>query len=200
MPLSREERRRREDENEVLDAALALFVSQGFHGTSMQQIADKASFSVGKIYKLFPSKDDLFRCLQERGMNELRAVFESGTASDAQPLEILLDTLKTAFDFASGKRDIIRIQVLESLGRPQDAAQSITDMFRDHTREMLDRAIVAGQLRPLDTELLSTMIVGAGSALVDRLAANEDLDPYAEIPERIMDLMIRPHQVRREEP
>lgn len=199
MPESREERRKREDENEILDAALDLFVAQGFHGTSMQQIADKAAFSVGKIYKVFPSKDELFRSLQERGWHELRATFENATAADVQPLDALLAALRTAFDFASGKRDIIRIQVLERLGRPQVVAQSITDLFRDHTRGLLDRAVAAGQLRPLDTELLATMIVGAGSALVDHLAANEAVDPYADIPDRIMDLMIRPHLVRQEE-
>ena len=40
MTGNRGERRRRQDETEILDAALALFAAQGFHGTSMQQFAD----------------------------------------------------------------------------------------------------------------------------------------------------------------
>jgi len=199
MTENREERRRREDENEILDAALTLFVAQGFHGTSMQQIAERAAFSVGKIYKFFPSKDELFRALQERGLQEFRASFENAKVGHLPPLEALLTTLRTAFAFATGKRDLIRIQVLERLGRPQGAEQTITMMFRDRTRGLLDQAIATGELRPLDTELMATMIVGAGSALVDHLAANEADDPYADIPDRIMDLMIRPHLVRRED-
>ncbi|MBK6735535.1 MAG: TetR/AcrR family transcriptional regulator [bacterium] len=74
MTGNRGERRRRQDEIEILDAALALFAAQGFHGTSMQQIAGRAEFSVGKIYTLFPSKEALLRTLQERAINELRCV------------------------------------------------------------------------------------------------------------------------------
>lgn len=199
MTENREERRRREDEHEILDAALTLFVAQGFHGTSMQQIAERASFSVGKIYKFFPSKDDLFRALQERGLQEFRASFENAAVSNLPPLEALHTMLRTAFAFVSGKRDLIRVQVLERLGRPQGTEQSIHVMFRNQIIGLLDQAIMAGELRPLDTELLATMIGGAGSALVDHLAANEAADPYADIPDRIMDLMVRPHMVRRED-
>jgi AcrR family transcriptional regulator len=196
---SRAARRRREDENEILDAALTLFVAQGFHGTSMLQIAERAAFSVGKIYKFFPSKDELFRALQERGRQEFRDSFANAQFSHLPPFEALQAMWRTAFAFASGKRDLIRVQVLERLGRPQGGEQSITGMFRDRTRGLLDQAIVAGELRPLETELLATMIVGACSALVDHLAADEAADPYADIPDRIMDLMIRPHLVRRED-
>jgi AcrR family transcriptional regulator len=198
MTGNRGERRRRQDETEILDAALALFAAQGFHGTSMQQIADRAEFSVGKIYTLFPSKEALLRTLQERAINELHAAFAARVDDDTAPLLALLATLREAFDFASGQLQLIRLQVAEKLGRPQQAEQSVIEMFRDRTRRLLDRAIATGELRPVDTGLLATMIVGAGSALVDDLAASGVEDPFKDIPDRIMDLMVRPHLARPE--
>lgn len=193
MSGTRGERRRREDENEILDAALSLFVAQGFHGTSMQQVAARADFSVGKIYTLFPSKDDLLRRLQTRAIAELQEQFEQRGSQDLPPLDELLALLREAFAFATRQRDIIRVQVAELLGRPQGAEKSLTGMYTDRTRELLERAVERGDLRPVDTHLLALMIVGAGRSLVDELSGGEGDDPYSELPDLIMDLMVRTH-------
>lgn len=46
---------------EILQAAHELFVRQGYHGTSMRQIAGQAGIALGGIYNHFPSKEALFR-------------------------------------------------------------------------------------------------------------------------------------------
>jgi AcrR family transcriptional regulator len=40
--------------------ALRLFCAQGFHGTSMRQIAQQSRVSLGNIYNYYKTKDDLF--------------------------------------------------------------------------------------------------------------------------------------------
>lgn len=49
--------RTRED---IVTAAHQLFLEQGFHGTSMRQIAHKAHIAVGGIYNHFSSKEEIF--------------------------------------------------------------------------------------------------------------------------------------------
>ncbi len=44
----------------IEDAALELFLEQGYHATSMRQIADKAGLALGGIYNHFASKDEIF--------------------------------------------------------------------------------------------------------------------------------------------
>ena len=47
----------------ALKAALELISEQGFHGTPMSQIAQKAGVSIGTIYHYFSGKDDLLNAL-----------------------------------------------------------------------------------------------------------------------------------------
>ena len=43
----------------ILEATLELISEQGFHGTAMSMIADKAGVGAGTIYRYFDSKEDL---------------------------------------------------------------------------------------------------------------------------------------------
>jgi AcrR family transcriptional regulator len=45
----------------IEDAALALFMEQGYHATSMRQIADKVGLALGGIYNHFSSKEAIFQ-------------------------------------------------------------------------------------------------------------------------------------------
>jgi AcrR family transcriptional regulator len=47
----------------VEDAAFELFMDQGYHATSMRQIADKAGLALGGIYNHFPSKEEIFAAI-----------------------------------------------------------------------------------------------------------------------------------------
>jgi len=55
------QRRKDERPNEILAAALGLFVRKGFVSTTMDDIAKKAGVSKGTVYLYFPSKDSLFK-------------------------------------------------------------------------------------------------------------------------------------------
>ena len=44
----------------IEDAAVDLFLKQGYHATSMRQIADKAGLALGGIYNHFASKEEIF--------------------------------------------------------------------------------------------------------------------------------------------
>lgn len=66
---SKSERSRRQ----VLDAALALFSSQGFKATSVRQIADGAKVSIGNVYHHFPDKEAIFKTL----LDELTEITDS---------------------------------------------------------------------------------------------------------------------------
>jgi AcrR family transcriptional regulator len=66
----------------LLRAALALFATHGFEGTSVRMIAAKAGVAPGLLYAYFPSKDALLEACFEGSM---RDVLETFAAADAEP-------------------------------------------------------------------------------------------------------------------
>jgi len=47
----------------IEDAAIELFMEQGYHATSMRQIAERAELALGGIYNHFKSKDEIFEAI-----------------------------------------------------------------------------------------------------------------------------------------
>jgi AcrR family transcriptional regulator len=54
----------------ILDTALELFVSQGYHDTTMRDIATTAECSLGLTYRYFARKEDLVLALYRRQASE----------------------------------------------------------------------------------------------------------------------------------
>ncbi len=61
--LPRRERERLRQREELLTAALDLFSEKGYHNVSMHEIAQRAEFAVGTVYKFFRNKEDLYKAL-----------------------------------------------------------------------------------------------------------------------------------------
>ena len=45
---------------QLLEAALRVFLRRGFHGASLDEIAEEAGYTTGAVYSNFKGKDDLF--------------------------------------------------------------------------------------------------------------------------------------------
>jgi AcrR family transcriptional regulator len=63
--LNQEERSER-SRAQILEAALRLFSTKGYHGTSMRDIAVAARVSTGNVYHQFPDKETVFRTLVDQ--------------------------------------------------------------------------------------------------------------------------------------
>lgn len=73
---SRREERKQETRAELIEAAATVFAHRGFHGASLDQIAQVAGYSTGALYWHFKGKDDLFL-----------AVYEAQTAARVRDIE-----------------------------------------------------------------------------------------------------------------
>jgi AcrR family transcriptional regulator len=70
--LSRVERRE-QTRQELLSAAEACFASQGFHASSVDEVAERAGYTKGAVYSNFASKEDLFFAVYERRVEQVLA-------------------------------------------------------------------------------------------------------------------------------
>jgi len=55
-------------------AALQLFTSKGFHGTTVREIAEKAGVSMGKLYIYYDTKEEIFIDLAQRLGQKIEAL------------------------------------------------------------------------------------------------------------------------------
>lgn len=73
----------------LLEAARVVFLEQGFHATTVDQIAEEAGFSKGAVYSSFESKADMFLALYEerakrRAAEYLRSAHGAGRDEQAR--------------------------------------------------------------------------------------------------------------------
>src|ERR1700730_9838908 len=59
------EQRKAETRERLLAAATRVFARSGYHGASVDEIAEEAGFSTGAVYSNFEGKEDLFLALVE---------------------------------------------------------------------------------------------------------------------------------------
>ncbi len=67
--LLRAERKER-TKSELVDAARAVFLRRGFHGASLDEIAEEAGYTKGAVYSNFDGKDALFLAVLEKDLRE----------------------------------------------------------------------------------------------------------------------------------
>jgi AcrR family transcriptional regulator len=92
---------RAQTREELLDAAAGVFAERGFHGASVEAVADAAGYSTGALYSNFAGKEELFLSLYEeriqRRRGELReAAARSGPAAAAAAVD---ESLRRDRDF-----------------------------------------------------------------------------------------------------
>lgn len=66
---------------QILDVAVQVFAHSGFHGASMNDVADAAGVTKPVLYQHFDSKQDLYLALLQEVGTRLRNAIAKGTAS-----------------------------------------------------------------------------------------------------------------------
>lgn len=64
-----QEERKKETRQLLLESAVEVFAQLGFHGASVEKIAEYAGFSKGAVYAHFNSKEELFLAILEKQMH-----------------------------------------------------------------------------------------------------------------------------------
>lgn len=87
MPVREENREARQ--GQIEEAAYDLLREQGYAGTSMLRIAQRAKASNETLYRWYGDKAGLFRALVQRNAAEVKAQLEQGLAGEGPALETL---------------------------------------------------------------------------------------------------------------
>jgi AcrR family transcriptional regulator len=102
----------------VLDAAAALFVEHGFHGTSVDDLGAAAGISGPGLYRHFVSKDALLMAVLDRMWAQLRPALDA--IADLPPADALDVLLDAHLDLALGHPDAVVLLIRELRHLPED--------------------------------------------------------------------------------
>jgi RND family efflux transporter MFP subunit len=185
--MRREERQQHAREatrRAILDAALELFIADGYTQVSIRNIAAKVEYSPGAIYSYFPSKDEIFFALAEEGFREIGERQFAGTPSD-DPLEDVRTVAWRLYEFS---KDQPRYFALVFLDRhvPRVSKEyerfSFISAMRGRALAQVERCI-AGGIFPAATNpetalrLLFAPVIGiAALRLSNRMQPEVDAD------------------------
>lgn len=104
----------------VAASAMREFARGGFHGTTVAAVASDAKISPAYVFKLFPSKEQLFVvALEECFIQIIAALNEGADASSDQSPEGVLDAMGLAYAELISDRTLLILQV---------HAQSVADI------------------------------------------------------------------------
>jgi len=167
-------------EQQMLDAAVTVFASSGFHGASMDVIADKARISKPMLYLYLGPKEQLFEaCIQREAVRFLDAV-TSGVRPELPPREQVADGINSVFAFAGEHRDNWLVLYRQARLLPPFDQQAMVIHRRavGAVSQLLQRS-AWGRNPAEHFDSLAVALVGAGEALIDRMLDQPDPDPRA---------------------
>ncbi len=153
--LPRHERRR-----QLLDAALEVFVSQGYHAAAMDEIAERAGVSKPVLYQHFPGKLELYLALLDESVDTLVETVRDALRSNPDPKQRVAATFGAYFEFVGGQGQAYRL-VFESDLSNETAVRDRLDRGTRECAEMVSQAVRedAG-LSDDEAHLLSVGLVG----------------------------------------
>jgi len=160
------------DEERVLDAVMETFWSNGYEGTSAQNLVDATGLGRGSLYAAYANKDGLFEQALLRYQTRARGHVDQ-LRMKGSPLDRLRDLMQTIVDGdieASDKRGCLATNTaIEIAGRDPRVADLVRQNFNILTRgieETIRRGQDAGEIRSsLDAESSALFVFNAVQGL-----------------------------------
>ncbi|MBK7951461.1 MAG: helix-turn-helix transcriptional regulator [Deltaproteobacteria bacterium] len=162
-PPTRRERRRLEVRDRIVDAALALFESQGYESTTVAEIVRRSDIAYGTFFNHFPSKLHLLREVADHSMRDL---FENVEEVRKQPGDfaahlVLLFERSAERTLEKGPQMRELIGAMMALAFPETAGND-DRRIRQAFGRVLEDGVDRGELRrDVDLETLLEVVVGA---------------------------------------
>ena len=130
----------------ILDAALDLFISEGYGQVSIRNIAARVEYSPGAIYGYFASKDEIFYALAEEGLRSLGAR-ELADAPSADALDDLRASIWRLYEFSKEQPQYFALVFLDRhvprVSREYERFAFISEM-RKRALARVERCIAEG--------------------------------------------------------
>ena len=176
---------------QLLDAALAVFVAQGYHAAAMDDIAEKAGVSKPVLYQHFPGKRDLYLALLEETAGSLIAAVRSALASTTDNKARVRATVRAYYSFVEDKTGAFRLVFESDLTGEPEVRERVEAVGRQ-CAEMISHVIAEDTGLPeAECRLLGAGLAGVAQVTARAWAGNDDEIRSDEAVDLVSSLMWR---------
>lgn len=152
------QRRKQARPQELLDAALALFVEKGFAATRAEEVAQRAGVSKGTLYLYYPSKEELLKAVIAHFVSARIADTAQAIEQHHGPIaplltDILVQWWRDMYD--SPGSGTFKLMIGEARNFPEIAAFYVREVIEPGhrlTQRLIERGIASGEFRQLDVD------------------------------------------------
>ncbi|MCF8081091.1 MAG: SDR family oxidoreductase [Desulfobacterales bacterium] len=151
------ERRRKQ----IVLAAIKLFSRNGFHKTTLKELAEEAGLSYGNIYDYVGSKEDIFFLIHEFVAGSAMEILNRSTEEVQDPIEKLRRMVRGEFNLMDQWADAVLLIYQESHILKGTFLKKLLEKERNHLQKfesVLVESIEQELLRPCNVRLVSNLI------------------------------------------
>ncbi len=126
--------------DEILRKSAKLMARQGYHGTSMRDLAETTGHSLSGLYHYLKSKDDLLFKINERGFTSILETAKSILEQDISPADKLKAVISNHVDFFSSNMSEMRVMMFGTHDIDRKRGQIIKEL-KDEYASLVKRAV-----------------------------------------------------------
>jgi AcrR family transcriptional regulator len=142
---------------ELLDGTMAIISARGFSAVRLADVANELNCSASTLYKIAPNKDSLVVLAighwGERTLEYLESRAQQGATPSGKARNYWLAAAESLRPMSSTFRSEV-----ERFESTRIAYKQISDRFIDRFSELLDEAVDAGEVRPINTRFLALVV------------------------------------------
>ncbi|MBC8497183.1 MAG: TetR/AcrR family transcriptional regulator, partial [Chloroflexi bacterium] len=145
----------------IVEAAHDLIITQGYHGTSMRQIAQEAGIALGGIYNHFSSKEDIFRAifLDNHPYGEMIPAIESAQGETLE--EFVRDAATQMLSAINRRPDFLNLMFIEIVEFKSAHAHELFEALFPRGLQVVElMASKDGKLRSVPAPMLMRAFMG----------------------------------------
>jgi len=158
---------------DILSAAEKVFAAKGFYGSSMDEIAKRAEFGTGSLYKYFKGKKDLYFSLIDEKVEEVIRLVRAELGRDLPPVEKIESALRLQLGFIQRNRDFFKIYISErnrfEWTIKDDLGKGVHQKFMAYINDLeqvMRDGIQRGQFKEMDPRDMAHGFVGIVNSFV----------------------------------
>jgi TetR/AcrR family fatty acid metabolism transcriptional regulator len=181
--------------NQILEAAIKVFARQGFHQSTVAQIAKEAGVADGTIYLYFKNKDDILVQFFNYKTKQVFDSFRAEVARTESSLDKLRYLIRRHLEEFQRNREMAVVYQVEThqnsrLAEPQ--IREMSKMYRDIISEIVEKGQQEGAIRKdLYVGLVKRFIIGAVDEVINTwLHSKGDYD-LVSMAEPLVELFIK---------